>query len=305
VTSARRGERRLIALGLVMPWLVLGTPGNGLAETRQPDKPASKPAASARPAPSRAAQTPSAGACVHVVRRGESVSRIAQRYRVTRSAIAAANHLVNPDALRAGQKIQIPGCRESAATRVADQTATVIGGDKSQLLARVGPRRIPTRLHISIPDFGDESVVFEWPVDGTVVSGFGRRRAGWHAGVDIRAEPGSPIRAAAAGTVIFSGSERYYGRMVRIEHPDGFITLYAHNLENLVEVGDRVDAGAVIGSVGRTGRASGEHLHFEIRRQGIAYNPIHLLGHEAPILASTPGVPAEVTTAPEDEEDRE
>src|SRR5262249_9972476 len=108
----------------------------------------------------------------------------------------------------------------------------------------------------------------------------------------------------AAGTVIFSGSERYYGRMVRIEHVDGFITLYAHNLENLVEVGDQVEAGAVIGSVGRTGHASGEHLHFEIRRHGVAYNPLHLLAHEAPILASSPGGPAEVPAEPEDE-DRE
>ncbi len=88
--------------------------------------------------------------------------------------------------------------------------------------------------------------------------------------------------------MVFSGFERYYGRVIRIEHYDGFTSLYAHNLENLVEVGDEIAAGAVIATVGRTGHASGEHLHFEIRRNGVAYNPLHLLSQDAPILVSTP-----------------
>ena len=65
--------------------------------------------------------------------------------------------------------------------------------------------------------------------------------------------------------------------MIRIEHEDGFVTLYAHNLENLVEVGDRVSAGTIIGTVGRSGRVTGPHLHFEIRHAGMVYNPLHLL----------------------------
>jgi murein DD-endopeptidase MepM/ murein hydrolase activator NlpD len=97
------------------------------------------------------------------------------------------------------------------------------------------------------------------------------------AGVDIRAEAGTPVVAAARGVVYASGWEGSYGWVVKIDHDDGFSTIYAHNLQNLVEVGDSVEAGAVIGLVGRSGRASGPHLHFELRRDGMAYNPLFLL----------------------------
>ena len=145
------------------------------------------------------------------------------------------------------------------------------------LLASVGPARIPTRLYLGIPSLAAESIAFTWPVLGSVASTFGQRGFGWHAGVDIKAETGTPIVAAAAGIVYASGWEGSYGWVVKIEHADGFATIYAHNLQNLVEVGDRVEAGSVIALVGRTGRATGPHLHFEIRRDGMAYNPLFLL----------------------------
>jgi murein DD-endopeptidase MepM/ murein hydrolase activator NlpD len=132
------------------------------------------------------------------------------------------------------------------------------------------------------PEFDSEGFEFLWPVEGPVISNFGRRRSGWHAGVDIKAEPGTPVMAAAPGVVYFSGWERAYGRVVKIEHPGGFTTVYAHNLENLVEVGDEVDASTVIATVGRSGRTTGYHLHFEIRREGMAYNPLYLLQPREP-----------------------
>ncbi|HTG10107.1 MAG TPA: M23 family metallopeptidase, partial [Candidatus Eisenbacteria bacterium] len=70
---------------------------------------------------------------------------------------------------------------------------------------------------------------------------------------------------------------RAYGQIVKIQHSNGFITLYAHNLKNLVEEGEEVEAGQVIATVGRSGHASGPHLHFEVRRHGKAYNPLHVL----------------------------
>jgi murein DD-endopeptidase MepM/ murein hydrolase activator NlpD len=128
-------------------------------------------------------------------------------------------------------------------------------------------------------------VGFAWPVDGPVLSGFGRRRGGWHAGVDIRAERGAPIRAAARGVVVFSGWASFYGNIVKIRHRDGFLTLYAHNLQNLVKVGDEVDTDTIIATVGRTGRASTDHVHFEIHRHAVAYDPARLLDQrEAPVL---------------------
>ena len=122
------------------------------------------------------------------------------------------------------------------------------------LLALVGPRRVPTRLYLDVPEFGRGAIDFIWPVIGPVVSSVGRRRSGWHAGIDIRAEAGTPVYAAAPGTVQFSGWARAYGHVVMLEHSNDFVTIYAHNLENLVKVGDAIDAGTVIASVGRSAR---------------------------------------------------
>src|SRR5262245_55960054 len=134
------------------------------------------------------------------------------------------------------------------------------------------------RQHKLRPD----RVTFRWPVNGPVSSRFGRRFGGWHSGVDIQAPQGQPIRAAAAGIVLFSGWQSSYGRVVEIAHAEGFITVYAHNLRNSVKAGDRVQPGTVIGAVGRTGRATGTHLHFEVRRQGRAQNPLPLLAPREP-----------------------
>lgn len=319
MNGARRGMRRVIGLGLLMPGLLFVHPPGAMSETKPPPRSTqkSRPAKSTKAEPSRVPAKPSPGRCVYVVKRGDSLSQIAVKHKVSRSSVMTTNHLSNPNSLRVGQRLQIPGCQDAAPPGGREPETASIAGDKAQLLARVGPRRIPTQLHLAVPDFNQEGVELEWPIDGPVVSEFGRRRRGWHAGIDIRADPGTPIRAAARGTVIFSGFERYYGRMIRIAHADGFTTLYAHNLENLVEAGDDVEGGAVIATVGRTGHASGEHLHFEIRRHGVAYNPLHLLGRETPVLASTPpplemapptldvAPPSDVIPPFEDEEDRE
>ena len=117
-----------------------------------------------------------------------------------------------------------------------------------------------------------------WPVQGAVTSPFGERRfLHRHRGVDIKAPKGTPIRAAAAGTVVFSGRQSSYGRVIRISHPNGLSTVYAHNSVNFVKVGERVKAGALIGAVGRTGHATANHVHFEVRRQGRAKDPLPLL----------------------------
>jgi murein DD-endopeptidase MepM/ murein hydrolase activator NlpD len=135
----------------------------------------------------------------------------------------------------------------------------------------------PPTLMMALPDFSELVPLFVWPVDGQLSSTFGRRRIGWHQGIDIVADLGTPVIAAASGTVVSSRYEPRYGRVVKIEHPNGFTTIYAHNDENLVEVGDRVVAGQPIASVGRTGRASSHHVHFEIRQAGLAYNPLYML----------------------------
>lgn len=205
-------------------------------------------------------------AVVYEVKDGETLSGIAKRFRVSLKALIEANGLQRPDALHLGQRLVIPSGGVKAAPRGPTRT----------------PVRAPAHFVLDVPDLDGGAPLFRWPLEGTISSPFGRRRNGWHAGIDIQAEMRTPVFAAAGGTVAFSGREKFYGRVVKLEHDDGFMTVYAHNLQNFVETGDAVEAGQVIATVGRTGRASTYHLHFEIRGNGKVFNPIFLLPRREP-----------------------
>lgn len=114
------------------------------------------------------------------------------------------------------------------------------------------------------------------PISGTITSRFGsvsRVRSGAHTGLDIAASTGTPIKAAASGTVIFAGTKSAYGKMIVISHGNGVETYYGHCSKLYAEVGDRVSQGETIAAVGSTGNSTGPHLHLEIRVNGVAYNP--------------------------------
>lgn len=122
------------------------------------------------------------------------------------------------------------------------------------------------------------------PVDGgAYTSNFGWRidpftgRQAFHEGVDFTADTGTPIKAAAAGVVVFSDWHPQYGNMIEIDHGNDLITRYAHCSRRLVQVGDVVQRGAKVAEVGSTGRATGSHLHFEVRHQGAPQNPARFL----------------------------
>ncbi len=116
------------------------------------------------------------------------------------------------------------------------------------------------------------------PVEGTVSSGFGKRGGGRHAGVDILAPAGEEVRAASHGRVEYSGSGmRGYGNAVVLDHGDGITTLYGHLATIRVQSGETVKAGGVIGTVGRSGNATTHHLHFELRVDGEAVDPLPYL----------------------------
>ena len=110
----------------------------------------------------------------------------------------------------------------------------------------------------------------------------------YHSGIDLIAPYGSPIRAAAGGTVMYAGWYYAYGRIVDIQHADGIVTRYAHMSEFAqgIAPGTPVSAGQVIGQIGETGRAHGAHVHFEVRLNGHAVDPKPYLG-----LAACPTVP--------------
>jgi len=115
---------------------------------------------------------------------------------------------------------------------------------------------------------------FIWPVNGTVVSGFGWRWGRMHEGIDISASSGTPIWSAAAGTVIHSGWLGGYGNLVVVDHGNGLATAYAHASAILVGVGQQVSQGETLSLVGSTGNSSGPHLHFEVRVNGAAVDPL-------------------------------
>lgn len=126
------------------------------------------------------------------------------------------------------------------------------------------------------------------PVQGRISSHYGYRNdpftgeRKFHGGIDLAAPGGSRVHAALDGQVEFSGWAPGYGNLVVLKHPGGYTTLYGHNEENLVSVGEPVAANQVIARVGSTGRSTGPHTHFEVRFQGKAVDPLPYLtaGHK-------------------------
>jgi len=128
-------------------------------------------------------------------------------------------------------------------------------------------------------------VTFQMPVNGRISSAFGNRfhpidrRLKFHGGIDIAVPKNTPVSAAADGIVKFAGWKGGYGNVVIIEHPDGSETLYGHNEKLLVAEGQKVSGGDLISLSGSTGKSTGPHLHFEIRRNGQLVNPSEFLSN--------------------------
>jgi murein DD-endopeptidase MepM/ murein hydrolase activator NlpD len=114
-----------------------------------------------------------------------------------------------------------------------------------------------------------------WPVSGVVTSGFGMRWGRMHEGIDIAAPCGTPVRAAASGTVIYAGWMDGYGNLTVIDHGNGLATAYAH--QTAIYASGQVSQGETIGSVGSTGHSTGCHLHFEVRVNGSPVDPMGYL----------------------------
>lgn len=176
------------------------------------------------------------GLAVHLVKPGEVLTEIAGLYGTDVPAIVARNQLTDADRILAGQKLLIP-----------------LGGDITKAA-------------------GQGSL--SWPLVGAITSRFGLRDGRPHEGIDIAAGEGTPIRAAARGRVVFAGPRGTYGLAVIVDHGGGFTTLYAHCSKILVSVGSTVGPDTVIALAGNTGRSSGPHLHFEVRKDGVPYDPL-------------------------------
>ena len=190
----------------------------------------------------------------HVVKPGENLFRIGKAYDTTSDELARANGIRDPRQITVGQRIFIPG----ATRQVPAEIVTPRDG--------AAPR--------SMAQTDGEAGTFVWPVSGALNSGFGPRGSSFHDGVDIAAPEGTPIRAVEHGEVIYSDQLRGYGNMVIVRHEGGIVSVYAHNQMNLVRDGQQVARGEIIARVGSTGRVTGPHLHFEIRKNNLAQDPM-------------------------------
>ncbi|MGL5052082.1 MAG: peptidoglycan DD-metalloendopeptidase family protein [Cetobacterium sp.] len=192
------------------------------------------------------------------VKKGDSLFKIALNYKVDVEDLRNYNSLRN-DNIRVGQELFVSNPSQDSLKRL-----TTTGGVKKKVVAK-------------------NQNFFKMPVKWAgVTSPFGKRfhpvlkRYIQHAGIDMRAKY-VPLMASKDGTIVFAGYMTGYGKIIKINHGNGYETRSAHLEKMYVKIGDRVKAGQVIGKTGMTGRVTGPHLHFEIRKNGRANNPMNYL----------------------------
>lgn len=196
----------------------------------------------------------------HVVERHQTLYRICKTYQVDIKEVASLNNIVDPSRIQTGQRIFIPGAVKVLKVEIYIDDVVTESGEKER-------EKIAYKKHD-----------FIWPVEGQCVDLFEETERKRHQGIDITSPSGTPIKASSSGTVLYSGNTiRGYGNLIILRHSEEFVTLYAHNQVNLVEEGTWVEKGQMIGRVGQTGRATGPHLHFEIRRNNKAVDPLLFL----------------------------
>ena len=196
------------------------------------------------------------GGVYHVVKSGETLYRIGRAYDLNYAELARVNRLRDPNEIRVGQRLFIPGANRQLPVEMITPSDSNV--------------RIPALSRSS--DLPATRII--WPIVGGINSHFGRRGVTFHDGIDISAEEGTPIRAIGQGEVIYSDQLRGYGNLVIVRHSEGLVSVYAHNQVNLVTAGQFVAQGDIIAKVGSTGRVTGPHLHLEIRKNNVAQDPL-------------------------------
>jgi lipoprotein NlpD len=207
-----------------------------------------------------------AAGVTHRVRPGENLYRIGKAYGYDHIALARVNRIPPPYAIKPGDSIYIPDADRALPVDVITPRAIDAAPPKQDLFVR-GP----------IAQGLAKSTRFTWPVRGKLMTSFSGSTQSPHDGIDIFSPPGAVVVAADDGRVIFSDRLSSYGNVIIVEHNGSFTTVYAHNDRNLVRKGARIKRGERIATVGASGRARAPHLHFEIRKDNVARNPLYYL----------------------------
>jgi len=234
-----------------------------------------------------AASTSNNQTLVYAVRANDTLYSVGKRFGVDYRTIARRNHLHAPYQIYVGQQLYINrtapgGSHRPVARAISHASAKGIHRTQSRS-SGVKPRSAKKHVakapqNSSLHRKAASHTMLLWPVKGTLTSRFGRRGSRMHDGIDIGAKEGTAVHAAASGEVVYSDSRLSgYGKLIIIRHGKNLFTAYAHNQRNLVRKGDKVRAGDVIARVGHTGRASGPHLHFEVRQGSTPVDPLAYL----------------------------
>lgn len=214
----------------------------------------------------------------HTVETGETLWRICYAYKVNMESVCRFNGIRDPEHIRVGDKLFIPGVSKARRVGPAKFEKPANRATNANKAFHKENRTAVKRPSTVKAKSQKTSLKFDWPVKGSVTSWFGIRKGRRHDGIDIAAPKGTSIRAAEKGKVIYSGNGiSGYGNLIIIQHSEGFNSVYAHNSRNLVQVDETVEKRQVIGRVGKTGRATGYHLHFEVRRGVRSVDPMHYL----------------------------
>ncbi|MBT4289830.1 MAG: peptidoglycan DD-metalloendopeptidase family protein [Deltaproteobacteria bacterium] len=179
----------------------------------------------------------------HTFKHEDTLEKISSKYSVSLNIIQKKNDIYDSEDLVPGMKIFIPGVRH-----------------------------VTKSSHKPVP-----RLQFIWPAKGVISSGYGTRHGRKHDGIDITKDNGRKIVASASGTIEFKGWKKGYGKVLIINHGNGFKTLYAHNQTLYVDKNQYVNQGQKIAYMGSTGISSGIHLHFEIQKNGKPINPLRYL----------------------------
>jgi lipoprotein NlpD len=224
-----------------------------------------------------------ARAAVHVVQRGETLYKIAWQHRVDQQELANWNGIRDPDELRVGQRLRLvpprgyvaaapaPAARAPPeAARQSTQPRTTSRPSTSSAPAPTAGSSAPRTGTRAIPPAPPR---WSWPTDGRIVTRFGADD-GIASGIGIGGREGQPVRAAAAGTVVYAGGGLIgYGQLVIIKHDEIFLSAYGYNSELLVTQGQAIARGATIALMGQ-GPGRQPRLHFEVRRNGTPVDPL-------------------------------
>ncbi len=208
--------------------------------------------------------TPPGSTVVHVVQSGETLWEIANHHGTRMEDVMALNDLGHDDWITPGQRL-------------------IISGQALPRYRQIPPQsRSASNKYRPEPVMADASLLrgagaFLWPSRGMLTSRFGWRYRHHHDGIDIASPRGTPIYATRDGVVEFAGWKGGYGRVVYLDHGGGLITVYGHASQLLVQSGQRVKKGQMIARVGCTGACTGSHLHFEVRMNDRAVDPLPYL----------------------------